>query len=176
MRVRPLLLLAVSAGAIGCAATKEVPTAPNAARALAYVDAGFPPPTPPLDTQSVSATVEVSGTSYQFAARYFVNRPGTLAWLDFASNDAAIATPNARFSYNSVTGRTQGTGTVTLLGDGSVRPVVLDLSRIEIVAKPGTQPFGACDPKQRVCGSATFVLDGATGEVLIALRRRTDDG
>jgi hypothetical protein len=42
---------------------------------------------PPLDTQSVSATAEVSGTTYQFAARYFVNRPGTLAWLDFTSND-----------------------------------------------------------------------------------------
>jgi hypothetical protein len=80
-------------------------------------------PPPPLDTQQVSISAEYEGQTFAPAARYFANRPGTNAWLAFVSNGDAVATENARLSFNAQTGETRGTGTLTLAGG-----VVLDLS------------------------------------------------
>lgn len=154
-RYLPLVLIVAAAA---CGSATDVPTSPPQVQPRAAF--GHPPP-PPVDT---GATISYGGALGTSDARFFLNRPGNIAWLDFESSSSILASPNARLMYNQKSGKTNGTGQLTFLADGSI----LDLTQVRIVAEEGSPPFGRCDEEptgDRLCrfGFAAFTVTGGGG-------------
>jgi hypothetical protein len=142
MHVRTAVPFVLIAAAIGCSTLSEAPTAPGATAASSAFLSIDPPP-PPIDTGSV---VSVDNASYTTTGRYFENRPGSIVWLAFNSSVNTLASPDARLQYNTLTGRTLGTGSLTS-SDGKV----LLLSQVTFAPRlPGENPFVCLPPDPRV--------------------------
>jgi hypothetical protein len=167
-RYFPIVLLATAAA---CAGTVDDPTAPSLAKFTESSYYGDPPP-PPVDTQATMSYQEQSASA---PARFMLNKPGTMAWVDFQSGGTLEASPNARLQYNQKSGRTNGTGQLTF-PDGTV----LDLKRVEIIAPEGGLAFERCDAASSpevgdrcVFSSIAFTVDGGSGGTLHLTGRRS---
>ena len=134
---------------------------------------GDPPP-PRLDTGETNIDFAYNGVFRRVPGLYFANKQGTNAWIAFVSNTEVSATPNARLQYNEKNGKTNGTGLLTFVNDGST----LDLSRVRITEGS----FGSCPvpgspstddvARRGECGSAAFTI-GDGGGVLTVRPRPT---
>ncbi len=169
MRTRFYLSIALGVVVIGCTATADNPTAASLPDVGTAHFAGVKPP-PPLGTEETFIEIDFFGggefaglraadaQNFQWSnrvfGRYFANNPLTNGWIDFASGDGVIASPNARLEYNNKNGKTKGHGTLT-----DSYGVVLDLSKIQITSGG----FGKCTP---VCANIAFTYDGLSGGFL----------
>lgn len=72
---------------------------------------------PPPPFAIVTGTGEVASMPYSFTAKFFANKPGNIAWLQFTSivGESATLSSNARIMIQN--GEIKGTGTIRVGGN-----------------------------------------------------------